>query len=133
VIVLDASAAVEWLLGRPGADRVAELLRDPTVTMHAPSILTVEVAAAMRGLVRGGHASAARAGQALTYLSAAGIETYDPGEFIERIWEWRDNLTPYDAAYAVIAEALGATLVTADRRLAAAPGLRMPIEVVGRG
>lgn len=49
---------------------------------------------------------------------------------IPRIWELRDNLTPYDASYVALAEALGCPLVTADARLAAAPGVRCEIVVL---
>src|ERR1017187_8744121 len=41
---------------------------------------------------------------------------------LPRCWELRDNLTIYDAAYMELAEAMDATLLTGDRRLARAPG-----------
>ena len=48
---------------------------------------------------------------------------------LARIWSWRANLTTYDAAYVALAEVLGAPLLTADERLANAPGLTVPVEV----
>lgn len=47
-----------------------------------------------------------------------------------RCWELRDNLTVYDAAYAALAEALQCPLLTADRRLARAPGLPCEVETL---
>ena len=49
---------------------------------------------------------------------------------LPRTWELRANLTAYDAAYVALAEALGATLVTRDERVAGAAGVRAPIEVL---
>jgi len=49
---------------------------------------------------------------------------------IGRCWELRHNLTVYDAAYIALAEQLDVVLVTADRRLAAAPGTRCSIEQI---
>jgi predicted nucleic acid-binding protein len=49
---------------------------------------------------------------------------------VPRCWELRENMTPYDAAYVALAEALEATLVTADTRLAHAPGLTIDVELV---
>ena len=52
------------------------------------------------------------------------------------MWELRDNLTPYDAAYVALAELTGATLVTGDERITAAPGIRCDFpdhQVAGRG
>ena len=48
---------------------------------------------------------------------------------IECIWERRENLTAYDAAYVALAEGMGATLITCDARLANAPGIRCTVEV----
>ncbi|MDQ6837883.1 MAG: VapC toxin family PIN domain ribonuclease, partial [Actinomycetota bacterium] len=45
-------------------------------------------------------------------------------------WELRANVRAWDAAYVALAEALSATLITLDGRLAAVPGLRCRIEVV---
>lgn len=48
------------------------------------------------------------------------------------MWELRDNLTAYDATYVALAEALDCKLLTADGRLAGAPGPRCTIAVVRR-
>jgi predicted nucleic acid-binding protein len=49
---------------------------------------------------------------------------------IRRVWELRDNVTPYDAAYVALAEVLGATLLTADIRLSRAPGIQCQVETL---
>jgi len=49
------------------------------------------------------------------------------------VWQLRGNLTAYDAVYVALAEVLGATLVTTDRRLARAPGNAAVIDLVGGG
>lgn len=130
MIVLDASAAVEWLLRREAAEAVAERFRDPDVTVHAPSLIGVEVAAALRGLVMAGHMTAARASTALADLTSTGIALHDPTPLLPRAWELRDNLTPYEAVYVALAEVLDAALVTCDARIARAPGLRAAVDVV---
>lgn len=130
MIVLDASAAIEWLLVRDLGAAVAARFSDPAVTVHAPSLLGVEVAAALRGLVLGGHARPERASLALADLAASDIALHDPTPLLPRAWELRDNLTPYDAVYVALAEILDATLVTADARIASAPGLRTTIDLV---
>jgi len=49
----------------------------------------------------------------------------DPvGSFDERVWQLRANVTPYDAWYVALAEALDVPLATLDLRLATAPGPR---------
>lgn len=130
MIVLDASAAVEWLLGRPAAHHVASRLADEEISLHAPSFLGVEVSQALRRLTAGGHMSAERARLAISDLLAADIVMHDPNVLLERIWHWRDNLSAYDAAYVALAEALDATLLTADARIARAPGINGSVEVV---
>jgi predicted nucleic acid-binding protein len=58
------------------------------------------------------------------------VRRFGHPRLLPRVWELRDNLTPYEAAYVALAEALGATLLTADGRLATAPGLRCAVEVL---
>ena len=48
----------------------------------------------------------------------------------DRIWELRDNVTAYDAAYVALAEAIECPLVTADTRLSRAPGLRCAVTIL---
>lgn len=132
MIVLDASAAVEWLLGRDLAPAVAARFSDPEVVVHAPSFLGVEVAAALRGLVLGRHAAPERASTALSDLREADIALHDPSPLLPRIWELRENLTPYDASYVALAETLGATLVTTDAHLARAGVLHGVIDLVAQ-
>ena len=50
---------------------------------------------------------------------------------MHRAFELRSNVTPYDACYVALAEALESELVTADRRLANASGPRCTIRVIG--
>lgn len=130
MIVLDASAAVEWLLVRDAAAAVADRFRDPDVTVHAPSLLGVEVAAALRGLVLARHTPHDRAAIALSDLTSADITLHDPTPLLSRAWDLRNNLTAYDAVYVALAEVLDATLVTTDARIARAPGLRTEVDVV---
>lgn len=131
MIVLDASAAVEWLLGRRAAEAVAAHFSDPDVVVHAPSLLGIEVTAALRGLVLGNHTTPARAETALHDLAGTDICLHEPTALLPRAWELRDNLTPYDAVYVALAEVLDATLVTTDARIARAPGLRARVDVAG--
>jgi predicted nucleic acid-binding protein len=50
---------------------------------------------------------------------------------LPRIWELRHVVTPYDAAYIALAEALDVVLVTADARLSRASGVKCEIEAIG--
>jgi predicted nucleic acid-binding protein len=122
VIVLDASAAVEWLLRTENGERVGERLADPAITLHAPHLLSVEVAQVLRRIERTEEISTARATSALEDLADLDINLYEHELLLPRIWQLRNNLTAYDAAYVALAETLGAPLLTFDRRLADSPG-----------
>lgn len=121
MIVLDASAVVEWLLRRPLADDVERRLAQGAPSLHAPHLLAVEVAQVVRRAHRAGHLSAARGAQALEALAALDVATYPHEPLLPAIWRMRDNLTAYDAAYVAVAAVLDAPLLTLDARLAAAP------------
>ena len=73
---------------------------------------------------------ARRVGLALEDLRSLPMQRVDHSPLLERCWQLRENLTVYDAAYVALAEALQATLVTGDRRLARASGPRCAIEVI---
>jgi predicted nucleic acid-binding protein len=128
LIVLDASTVVELLLNTAAGARVASRIEDPQLSLHAPHLLDLEVAQAMRRYASVGILETDRAAQALTRLRELDLERWSHEPFLPRIWELRDNLTAYDGAYVALAEALDAPLVTFDGRIAAAPGVRAVVE-----
>lgn len=130
MIVLDASAIVELLLGTVPGRAVAARIEDPAVGLHVPHLLDLEVVQVLRRYLREGEIEAASASNALAELRSLDLERHAHEPLLDRIWALRANLTAYDAAYLALAEALDATLVTCDARLARAPGARRRVEVV---
>ena len=55
-----------------------------------------------------------RANQALADLAALPLRRAPHLPLLARIWELRESLSVYDAAYVALAEALGAPLLTAE-------------------
>ncbi|MBA3286923.1 MAG: type II toxin-antitoxin system VapC family toxin [Acidimicrobiia bacterium] len=128
MIVVDASVIVTALAddGNDG-DRVRQRMREERLV--APHVIDLEVASAWRRLAAAGALDERRVGLALADLLALRRERVGHGPLLGRCWELRTNLTIYDAAYVALAEALDTTL-TADRRLADAPGSRCAVEVL---
>ena len=130
MIVLDASAAVDWLLQAAAAQRIESRIFSRNPSLPAPELLDLEVAQVLRRLVREGALSASRAEAAIEDLLDLRITRYPHSMLLPRIWQLRHNLSAYDAAYVVLAEKLGATLLTRDARLASAAGHSATVEVV---
>jgi predicted nucleic acid-binding protein len=130
VIVADASTILELLLRTPLAAAVERRVLRDGETIHAPALIDLEVAQVLRRYVRRGELSASRARVALDVMTVFPVERYTHDVLLPRIWELRDNLTAYDAAYVALAEALRATLITGDERLARAPGIRAAVELI---
>jgi predicted nucleic acid-binding protein len=120
LIVVDASALIEVLLRTPAASAIENLLFAPGQTLHAPHLLDIEVAQVIRRYAAKGEIDGERGRAALTDLSDLPMQRYPHDFLLPRVWELRNNLTAYDAVYVALAEALGATLLTRDRGLAAA-------------
>jgi predicted nucleic acid-binding protein len=130
VIVLDASAAVDWLVQTAAAQRIESRIFSRNQSLHAPEILDLEVAQVLRRLVREGVLAASRADAAIRDMLDLRITRYPHYLLLPRIWQLRHNLSAYDAAYIVLAEKLGATLLTRDAKLASAPGHAATVKVV---
>jgi predicted nucleic acid-binding protein len=131
VIVVDASAVLEMLLGTTTGREVAERIADPALGLHAPHLIDVEVAQALRRYVRGREIDEDSAALALEDLRDLDMERHPHEPFLDRVWALRENLTAYDAVYVALAEALDASLLTCDARIGRAPGMRRRVEVVG--
>ena len=122
MIVADCSAVVDALTTEDG-DQIVELLVDQRVAV--PILIDYEFVSAIRGLSQGNHLSAPRARDALNDFDSLLLERWAfPDVMRRRVFELRHSMTAYDAAYVVLAEALGCSMITRDRRLAtAAAGL----------
>jgi len=116
MLVLDASACVSYLLGGDGAEWVRERVQGE-ILLHAPSLIDYEVGSALRQL-----SDRRRAIQAFDDFGAIRLLRHPGQPFLLRVWELRNRLSAYDAAYVALAEALNLPLLTLDRRLARAGG-----------
>lgn len=127
MIVIDASAAVLGLLN--DGDARASLAEEAVVCPH---LADSEVAHVLRSQVLRGSVELSAAERALGVWARLGLQRIGVAGLLVRIWQLRDNLSAYDATYVAVAEAFEVPLVTADARLARAPGPRCPITVVRR-
>ena len=130
MIVLDASAAIEWLLKSPAGVIIDKRIFARSESLHAPHLLDVEVAQVLRLYVREKMITAQRGQEALEDLAGLPLERYPHDFLIPRVWELRATLTAYDAVYVALAELLDASLLTCDRKIATASRHSVNIEVV---
>jgi predicted nucleic acid-binding protein len=129
MIVLDASAAVDWLLQTPAGQTIEKRIYSRNESLHAPELLDLEVTQVLRRLALQGVVPVHRADEAVRDLLDLRITRYPHLVLLPRIWRLRHNFSAYDAAYIVLAEKLGAALVTRDARLASASGHAAPVEL----
>jgi predicted nucleic acid-binding protein len=125
VIVVDASV-LAVALGDDGPDGRSARRALAGEELAAPEIVDLEVTSVWRRTL----GDERRAELALADLEQLPLTRARHLPLLPRCWELRHNLTPYDAAYVALAEALGVELVTADRRLARADGVSCPVRVL---
>ncbi|MCE9636036.1 MAG: type II toxin-antitoxin system VapC family toxin [Planctomycetes bacterium] len=130
MIVVDASAVIEFLLQTDAAAPIAERLLQEGRRVHAPQLMDLEVLQAFRRLVLAREVTQDRAGAAVARLITCGIRRWPHRSLRTRVWELRHNLTAYDATYVALAERLGCTVLTRDAKLARAPGLKRRVELI---
>ncbi|MGB6452072.1 MAG: type II toxin-antitoxin system VapC family toxin [Steroidobacteraceae bacterium] len=130
MIVIDASAVIELILRTELGEKVEEWALAPDERLHAPHLLDLETAQVLRRLVQLKEIPLARAREALEDYTELFIERSAHQPLLRRIWELRESLTAYDAAYVSLAEALGVAVVTCDAKLARSHGHRARIELI---
>ena len=129
MIVADASAIVEWLVGGPRGQAVGRALEGADI--HAPAHLDMEVTQVTRRLALNKLITPARGRAMLELLAAAPIRRIPLIPLLPRMWALQNSLTAYDAAYVALAEALPAPLLTFDRKIPAVTDHHAEVMVPG--
>ena len=128
MIVVDTSAIIAALIGRPNVQGLTERIQSDG-DLHAPHLVDVEFQHALWRLVVSGTISDDRAADARVDFAELAVVRYPHVSLAGRMWELRHNVTAYDAAFVALAEALEVPLVTCDARLARAPSHKASVEV----
>ena len=128
ILVVDASAAVEYLLQTRLGLRVAGILEGARIA--APELLDAEVLSVLRREVVAGRLRERRAGEAAADLREWGVERVAHRPLLEEAWSLRGHVTAYDALYVALARARRAALITADGPLSHAPGIGVTVQNV---
>lgn len=130
MIVIDASVLLELLLRTDRAEAIEARALAPDERLHAPNLLDVEIAQALRRLVQLREITPGRAQEVFDDHKGLVIERSAHQILLPRIWQLRESVTAYDAAYVALAEALNVPLLTCDARLGRSHGHRARIEVI---
>lgn len=130
MIVVDAPVVANAVGDDKGSGRQARALLRRHDTLVAPDLVDVETAAVLRRRWLAGDISDQRFSDAVDDLGDLPITRFPALPLLRRAYELRANVTAYDACYISLAEHLGVSLATSDRRLAGAPGPRCDIELL---
>lgn len=130
MIVVDASVLANALADDGSDGGVARSRLSAGDDLVAPDLVDVETVAVLRKRWMSGDLSKNRFAAAIDDLEDLDLVRYPALPLMRRAFELRDDVTAYDVVYAALAEGLDCPLVTADRRLAAAPGIRCSVEVL---
>jgi len=127
--VVDASVLVEFLAGGEHGE-AAEHAIGRERWVWAPALVDAEVGNALRRQVRAEEITARKAAAVLEDLFEMRLQRVPHRNMVERAWQLRDNVSFYDGLYVALAEGLGAPLLTLDKKLARAPGIRAEVELI---
>ncbi len=118
--VLDADVYVRAAVDKKESARAWTETLGLAVSAHAPDLLWPEFTNSLRGLVASAAISRRFAQQAIDLTKRLPIQLHSTRDLAEKALDaaLAHQLSAYDACYLVLADALEATLVTADRRLA---------------
>lgn len=98
--------------------------------LFAPAHMDAEVVSALHALARHDAVLRDAIPDALRHLAEFPLRRVPLAPLLDRMWELRDNITPYDAAYVALAERLDGRLITCDSKLANASGVRCTFDLI---
>ncbi|HAH08924.1 MAG TPA: VapC toxin family PIN domain ribonuclease [Alphaproteobacteria bacterium] len=130
MIVIDASLALDLVLVTRDAKEIMARLNATDRAMAAPEVFDLEILQTIRRLRLSGSIDETRVDAAMGVFLSVPVERYSHAPLRRRIWDLRQNLTAYDAAYFALAEMLDAPLWTRDRKFAAVPGHVARVEIL---
>ncbi|MFV9672298.1 MAG: type II toxin-antitoxin system VapC family toxin [Acidimicrobiia bacterium] len=131
MIVLDASVLVDLVGDDSTAGQRARAVLAAHESAAIPDLADIETMHALRRLWLVGELATERFSVALDFLAALPVMRHPALPLLPRVFALKENLTPYDAVYVALAEALDCPLATADGRLARSPGIRCDVQLVG--
>jgi predicted nucleic acid-binding protein len=130
-LVIDASAAAEYLLRTPLGQKLESLIEE--AFLLAPALLDAEVLSALRRALLQGRLEEHRARLALQDLSDWQVDRIPHTVLLREAWKHRHNVSAYDALYVAVAGLYEAPLLTADGPLSRAPGLGIVVQNIRSG
>ena len=131
MIVIDASVLANAVGDDGGDGEIARAYLTAAGDVSAPDLVDVETVAVLRKRWLAEAITARRFRAAIEDLLMLPIARFPLAPLMIRAYELRANVTAYDASYIALAEGLACPLVTADTRLARAPGIRCAVQVLG--
>ena len=129
MIVVDASIVLKIFMDDLKDNEIERKL-EISDGLIAPQIIDVEVINGIRKNLRLGNITQVRAAQAILDLQAFPVERMETVLLISRIWQLRNNFTPYDASYVALAEDYQVPFLTRDLKLAAAVKAHTKVELI---
>jgi predicted nucleic acid-binding protein len=130
MIVIDASVVAKWFFPEVLTDQALLLLErwtSATVNLVAPALMLVEVGNIVWKKQRTHQITLDEGEQAIDDLLGLNLTTVEDGAFLTRAYQLAQQYdrTVYDALYLAVAEALGASFITADQRLCNTVGIQL--------
>jgi predicted nucleic acid-binding protein len=130
MIVVDASIVANVLADDGKEGDLARAHIRGAGDLMAPDLVDVETVSVLRRRWLAGDLTEGRFRTAVDDLESMPIVRYPTRRLMRRAFELRENVTAYDAVYVALAEGLACPLLTADTRLAKAPGPGCEIRVL---
>lgn len=115
LLVIDASAAIEFLLKRDAVQRFAAAY--PAADFIAPSHLSLECLNVLKRLERTEAIDSATASLLANDVMELNIELISVGDIANHVWSRRHTFSIYDSAYIAVSNIFEAPLLSRDTHL----------------